>query len=173
MADLESRVPVSPENTTFRVASVSKLVTATAVMKLVELGRIDLDQDVNTYLATFQVPDRFSQPITARHLLTHSAGFSARFLDSRSRTRTGQAALGTYLGRRLPARFIAPGKIISYANHNMALAGFLVESVAGLPFEGYVPNRRFTCQRPTAGRVETSLRATSTFPAAVWTRWPI
>lgn len=138
VTDLESRAPVSAENTTFRVASVSKLVTATAVMKLVEQGQIDPDRDVNTYLAMFQVPNEFPQPITVHRLLTHSAGLSARFLGSRSRTRNGQVSLGTYLSRRLPAPFIAPGQIISYANHNMALAGFLVESVSGLPFEEYV-----------------------------------
>jgi CubicO group peptidase (beta-lactamase class C family) len=134
VADLDSRRPVSPDRTTFRVASVSKLVTATALMKLVERGQIDLDRDVNAYLAPFQVSDEFTQPITARHLLTHTSGLSERFLGSRSLPRSGQVPLGTYLAHRLPARFIAPGQIISYANHNMALAGFLVESVSGLPF---------------------------------------
>ena len=109
VTDLESRAPVSAENTTFRVASVSKLVTATAVMKLVEQGQIDPDQDVNTYLAMFQVPGEFRQPITVHRLLTHSVGLSARFLGSRSRTRTGQVPLGTYLSRRLPAQFTSDG----------------------------------------------------------------
>jgi CubicO group peptidase (beta-lactamase class C family) len=87
VADLDSRRPVVPETTTFRVASVSKLLTATAVMQLVDRGRIELNRDVNAYLKNWRVPDTFPAPITARHLLTHTAGLSERFLDSRGRTR--------------------------------------------------------------------------------------
>jgi CubicO group peptidase (beta-lactamase class C family) len=134
VADLDSGTPVFPDRTTFRVASVSKLLTAVALMKLVEQGQIDLNQDVDAHLAPLQVSDDFAQPITAWHLLTHTSGLSERFLDSRSRRRSDLVPLGTYLAHRLPPRFIAPGVIISYANHNMALAGFLVESVGGLPF---------------------------------------
>ncbi|MFI5398609.1 MAG: serine hydrolase domain-containing protein [Candidatus Binatia bacterium] len=54
------------------------------------------------------------------------------------RTGISQIPLGVYLAQNLPARFIAPGRICSYANHGMALAGFLVESVSGLPFHEYV-----------------------------------
>jgi CubicO group peptidase (beta-lactamase class C family) len=138
LADLGSRVPVVPEYTTFRVASVSKLFTATAVMQLVERGRIDLDQDVGTYIKSFRIHKKFPQPITTRHLLTHTAGFSERFFGSRSRTKAAQIPLGEYLAGNLPAQFIAPGQICSYSNHGVALAGFVVESVSGLPFQEYV-----------------------------------
>src|SRR5262249_1727341 len=74
-ADLESRVPVDPQRTVFRVASVSKLFPATAVMQLVEHGRLDLDADVNHYLRRFQVPPAFGKPVTLFDLLTHTGGF--------------------------------------------------------------------------------------------------
>ena len=73
-ADVAKRIPVDPERTLFRTGSVSKLTTWTAVMQQVELGKIDLDQDVNTYL-DFKIPPRDGQPVTMRQLMTHTAGF--------------------------------------------------------------------------------------------------
>ncbi len=73
-ADLEKDIPVDPEQTLFRIGSVTKLFTWTAVMQLVEQGKLDLDADINTYL-DFRIPDTYPQPITLKHLLTHTAGF--------------------------------------------------------------------------------------------------
>jgi len=73
-ADVAARAPVSVDGTLFRPGSISKLFTATAVMQLVEQGKLDLDRNVNDYL-DFKIPDTFAQPVTLRHLLTHSAGF--------------------------------------------------------------------------------------------------
>ncbi len=67
--------PVVAEETLFRLGSISKTFTAVATMQLVELGLLGLDVDINTYLTTFQIPDTFTEPITLRHLLTHTAGF--------------------------------------------------------------------------------------------------
>src|SRR4026207_801070 len=73
-ADLENGIPVDPEQTGFRIGSVTKLFTWTAVMQLVEQGKLDLDADINTYL-DFRIPDTYPQPITLGHLMTHMAGF--------------------------------------------------------------------------------------------------
>ena len=73
-ADLAKRTPVDPDRTLFRPGSVSKLVTWTAVMQLVEQHNLDLDQDVNTYL-DFKIPPFDGQPITLRQIMTHTAGF--------------------------------------------------------------------------------------------------
>ena len=73
-SDMAGRRPVDPETTLFKQASVSKLMTWTAVMQMVQQGRIDLDADINTYL-DFRIPPRDGQPITMRHLMTHTAGF--------------------------------------------------------------------------------------------------
>src|SRR5918998_5177766 len=67
-ADLENDIPVDPEQTIFHVGSVGKLFTWTAVMQLVEEGKLDLDEDVNTYL-DFRIPDTYPQPITLKHLM--------------------------------------------------------------------------------------------------------
>ncbi len=66
---------MSSFETVFRVGSVSKLVMGPAVMQRVEQGKLDLNQDINTYLTAFQVPTKPSKPITLKHLLTHTAGF--------------------------------------------------------------------------------------------------
>jgi CubicO group peptidase (beta-lactamase class C family) len=138
VASLARGDPIDPAWTTFRIASVSKLFTATAVVQLHERGRVSLDADVNTYLRRFRVPATFPEPITLRQLLTHSAGLAERFLGHRARTRGEQIPLGEYLARRLPPRFAPPGRFSSYANHGMALAGFVVAEVSGKPFPRYV-----------------------------------
>ena len=66
-ADLENRVPVDFERTLFRVGSVSKLFTWTAVMQLAERGQLDLDADINIYLKDFQIPATYPEPITMKH----------------------------------------------------------------------------------------------------------
>ena len=80
-ADLENGIPVDPEQTIFRIGSVAKLFTWTAVMQLVEQGKLDLDADINTYL-DFRIPDTYPQPITLKHLLTHTSGFEDRYFES-------------------------------------------------------------------------------------------
>ena len=69
-ADVERRKRVDPETTMFRVGSISKLFTWTAVMQQVEEGKLDIDADFNGYLKDVQIPKTFEQPITLRHLLT-------------------------------------------------------------------------------------------------------
>src|SRR5215208_4154856 len=80
-ADLEKGIHVDPEQTLFGVGSVGKTFTWTAVMQLVEQGKLDLDADINTYL-DFRIPDTYPQPITLKHLMTHTSGFENRLRES-------------------------------------------------------------------------------------------
>jgi len=141
-ADLEARVPVDPARTLFRPGSVSKLFTWTAVMQLVEQGRLALDADVNTYL-DFQIPATFPEPITLAHLLTHTPGFEDQgqglFVLDPARLPT----LGGYLQANLPARVFPPGQIGAYSNYGTALAGYIVERVSGQSFDAYVEEHIF------------------------------
>ena len=73
-SDMKTLQPVDPERTLFRPGSTSKLFTWTAVMQQVQAGKLDLDRDINDYL-DFKIPPAFGQPITLRHLMTHTAGF--------------------------------------------------------------------------------------------------
>ena len=83
-ADVKQKKPVTAE-TLFRPGSVSKLFTWTAVMQLVEQGKLDLGKDVNEYL-DFKIPEAFGQPISLKNILTHTAG-NCRFADLKKRKR--------------------------------------------------------------------------------------
>jgi len=138
-ADVAKQKPVSPEDTLFRPGSVSKLFTSTAVMQLVEQGKLDLDRDVNDYL-DFKIPATYAQPVTLRRILTHTAGFEEVLKDLFSRT---PSPLGEYVKTHLPARIYAPGTMGAYSNYGVALAGYVVQRVSGEPFDQYVANHIF------------------------------
>jgi len=138
VADVESGRPMDPERTIVRVASISKLVTATAAMQLVAQGKLDLAADVNRYLEGFQIEEAFGTPVTLHHLLTHTAGFDDRFLHTGRALGSELPSLGDYLAQRMPPRVMPPGRVVSYSNHGLALVGHLVERASGLPFADYV-----------------------------------
>jgi CubicO group peptidase (beta-lactamase class C family) len=140
-ADLQQRKPVSPSTTLFRIASVSKVVTYTAVMQLVEQGKLELDADVSRYL-DFSIPATFSSPITMRHLMTHTAGFE-NTLEGRWVQPGKLGSLRDYLLQRMPRRIFAPGTVPAYSSYGTTLAGYIVERVAGEPFERYAERHVF------------------------------
>ena len=135
-ADVEHRLPVRPDSTLFRVASISKVFTATAVMQLVEAGRLDLDQDVNGYL-DFELPRRFPEPITLRHLLTHTAGFEESFKQLPTDSGRG-VPLREWITKMTPAQIYRPGTVTSYSNYGADLAGYIVQVVSGEPYADYI-----------------------------------
>jgi CubicO group peptidase (beta-lactamase class C family) len=139
-ADVDTHEPVDGERSLFRIASITKLFTWTAVMQLVEQGKLDLDVDVNTYL-DFKIPATYPQPITLRHLLTHTAGFEE---DNRDFATADPAQIRTmkeWLPKHIPARVQPPGKLSSYSNFGAALGGYIVERASGTPWEEYVERR--------------------------------
>ena len=138
-ADVEEKKPVLPDQTLFRPGSISKLFTATAVMQLVEQGKLDLDRDVNDYL-DFPIPKTYPEPVTLRQLLTHTGGFEETLKNLFVAHESDIKPLRTYLVNEMPARIFPPGKIPSYSNYGFTLAGYIVERVSGEKFERYVEN---------------------------------
>ena len=124
-------VAVDPQKSLFRVASVSKIPTSIAAMQLVEQGKVDLDADISAYL-DFEIERRFDEPLTLRHLLTHSEGFEEQI------SLTPGTDLEAYVKNQTPAQVFAPGTTPGYSNYGMALAGYIVQRVSGQPFEAYV-----------------------------------
>ena len=124
-------VAVDPQTSLFRVASISKIPTSIAAMQLVEQGKVDLDTDISAYL-DFEIERRFDEPLTLRHLLTHSAGF-----DEHGSLTPG-TDLEAYVKNDPPAQVFVPGTTPGYSNYGMALAGYIVQRVSGQPFETYV-----------------------------------
>ncbi|MEC9488963.1 MAG: serine hydrolase domain-containing protein [Halanaerobium sp.] len=141
-ADLERKEKVSPERTLFRPGSISKLSTWTAVMQLVEEGKIDLDADINTYL-DFQIPATYDEPITMRNLMTHTPGFEDQGIGVFARSLQDILPLGEYLAYNIPARVYPPGKIIAYSNYGASLAGYIVERLSGMAFTDYTRDNIF------------------------------
>lgn len=139
-ADLATGRQVDPARTLFRIGSVSKLFTWTAVMQLVEQGKLDPAADVNRYLAgsPIHVPDTFPQPVTMLSLMTHTPGFEDSVIGLFARSPEAMRPLGEVLAGQLPARVRPPGVLSSYSNHGTALAGYVVERIARVPWERYV-----------------------------------
>ena len=73
-ADLATKEPVDPDRHLFRPGSVSKLFTWTAVMQLVEQGKLDLHAPITDYIDQFPIPNEFDTPMTMVHLMTHAPG---------------------------------------------------------------------------------------------------
>jgi CubicO group peptidase (beta-lactamase class C family) len=147
VADTVTRTPVS-QDTVFRIASVTKTITAIAVMQLREQGLVDLDAPARDYLRAYRlIPARTGfGPVTLRHLLTHTAGIRAvRTASDLLRPALGW---GSPAGRPVPAlaryyraglRFDTdPGSRFAYSNHGFATLGQIIEDVTGTSFDRYV-----------------------------------
>src|SRR5881394_3398573 len=136
-ADFTAKKPVLADQTLFRPGSISKLFTATAVMQLVEQGKVDLDRDVNEYV-DFAIPKIYPEPVTLRRLLTHTAGFEETLKNLFVPTVREMRPLRDYLIAAMPARIFATGTVPSYSNYGLTIAGYIVERISGEPFDKYV-----------------------------------
>lgn len=140
-ADVDKGVAVDGQRTLFRPGSVSKMFTWTAVLQQVELGRIDLDADVNTYL-DFKIPEFEGRQIRVRDLFSHTPGMS----DIGGLTAPTVDKLVPYtqwMKARIPQRLWPAGTETSYSNYGSVLAGYIVERVSGEPFADYVEKHIF------------------------------
>ena len=140
-ADVDKKIPVVPDKTLFRVASISKLFTATAIMQLVEQGKINLKNPVNEYIKDFQLDNNFSQPITIANLLTHTSGLDVNDIGMSARTQNLLQPLGEHLAKRKPLQIQPPGIISTYSNYGIALVGYIVERVSRIPFAEYIDKK--------------------------------
>lgn len=142
-ADVKRRKPIDPERTIFRPGSISKTFTYTALMQLIEAGRIGLDDDVNKYI-DFRIPDREGKPVTIRNLMTHTPGFEEDLThlgtNEPDKLLSAEALLKTWI----PRRIYAPGTTPAYSNYGTTLAGYIVQRVSGKPLERYIEDHILT-----------------------------
>ena len=99
--------PVNSQGSLWRVASISKVFTAIAIMQLVEHGKLQLDVDVNRYLKRAQVPNTFPQPITIRELLLHRSGWMIALSETDSSLRPPTKHLADHVRRLAEASLSA------------------------------------------------------------------
>ncbi|MGH9291776.1 MAG: serine hydrolase domain-containing protein [Acidimicrobiales bacterium] len=122
------------EKTLFQFGSTGKTYTATAILRLVEQGRVSLDAPVRTYVPELRLKDEeVAATVTVLHLLNHTAGWEGDLLDD---TGSGDDALARYVELMAGlTQTSPPGKIVSYNNASLSLAGRVIEKVTGEVFE--------------------------------------
>ena len=139
LASVELNAPVTPA-TVFEIGSVSKQITAAAVMLLVEEGKVGLDDPVAKYLP--EAPAEWGG-VTVRHLLTHTSGLK-NYTGLAGFELTERLKRDEFV-RRIAAHPLAfaPGEAHSYGNTNYNLLGFVVEAASGRPYWEFVQERIF------------------------------
>jgi CubicO group peptidase (beta-lactamase class C family) len=133
VTSLENPLPVNGD-TLFQVGSITKTFTATAVMRLVEAGQLNLNEPVRTYLPDLRLADdEVARAVTMRHLLTHTGGWVGDYFASISR---GDEALTEMVRRLHRLEQLTPlGQVWSYNNAGFYIAGRVMEVITGKPFE--------------------------------------
>lgn len=144
-SNIEQGTIVDPKTSLFRIASTTKLFTWTAVMQLVEQGKLDLDTDVNTYLKTMKIPKTYPKPITMRNLMTHTAGFEEGGVGYQITVDPKKlpVSISETLANHIPARVRPPGEMPAYSNYGASLAGLIVQEVSGLDYNDYIQKNIF------------------------------
>ncbi|TVX93762.1 serine hydrolase [Paenibacillus agilis] len=145
-ADIEKKKQVDPEETLFYIGSVSKVFTATAVLQLVEQGKIDIHADITKYLGDVKIKNETGSPITVKDLLTHTSGVEhadAGFtIDAELDSKTYYSIKDELLNNKF--RIVnKPGEVYSYDNFASQLQGYIVEQVTGQKFEDYAKEHLF------------------------------
>jgi CubicO group peptidase (beta-lactamase class C family) len=141
LAQLSPAKAVNPDQTLFRLASISKTFTWMALMKEVEAGHLRLDAPVNLYLPEkLQIKDQgFKQPILVRDLMSHTPGFEDKAMGQLfERDADRIRPLATYLRQERPDRVRESGQVSTYSNYGAALGGEISSYVSGKPFESLI-----------------------------------
>jgi CubicO group peptidase (beta-lactamase class C family) len=137
-ADKENNIPATPQ-TVYRVASISKIFTATAIMQLAEQGRINIDEPLTTYLPEFSIKTRFpgGGRITPRNLMSHHSGMPANFYKG---IFSSNPEHFTKVIKELKDEYLAypPDYVYSYSNLGVTLLGGVIERVSGKDYTSYM-----------------------------------
>lgn len=128
------------EDTCFRIASITKWVTAIGLMTLYDEGKLDLDKDISTYLGfTVRNPAYPNTPITARMLMTHTSSLSAEASNYHPDwRRIGKKGYDPIFNES-----IEPGTQYVYADYNGALFGCLIEAISKQSVQNYLDQKVF------------------------------
>ncbi len=144
LADLATGERVDPARHLFRPGSVSKLFTWTAVMQLVEAGKLDPHADVSQYIDQFEMPNEQGSPITLANIMSHTPGLedgAAGYLFADEPA--DLIPLAEALAKYTPRQVRQPGTQAAYSNWATALAGLIVANISGMSFEAYVQTHIF------------------------------
>ncbi|PGT50532.1 serine hydrolase [Bacillus thuringiensis] len=144
-SDKEKNTPIDPKKTVFRLASISKVFTASAVMQLVEQGKIDLNKDIVNYMGGLKYQNNMGEPVTMEHLLTHTTGFD--YVDPRPEDihyqENDYTMLKDYVADNMPTVVRKPGDTYTYDNFASMLQGYIVQNLTNTPFYKYMAKNIF------------------------------
>ena len=141
--DRESNIPVQ-EDSVYEWGSVSKLLVWVSVMQLYEQGRLDLEEDIRTYLPSgFLKNLKYDDPITMLNLMNHDAGWGEGTWAVQVSSSSDVVPLGEALQQTEPPQMYRPGEVASYSNWGAALAGYIVECITGQSYSDYVHENIF------------------------------
>ncbi|KMQ01100.1 penicillin-binding protein [Bacillus cereus] len=144
-SDKEKNTPIDPKKTVFRLASISKVFTASAVMQLVEQGKIDLNKDIVNYMGGLKYQNNMGEPVTMEHLLTHTTGFD--YVDPRPEDihyqENDYTMLKDYVEDNMPTVVRKPGDTYTYDNFASMLQGYIVQNLTNTPFYKYMAKNIF------------------------------
>jgi CubicO group peptidase (beta-lactamase class C family) len=137
---VQPRRAVDPNQSSFRIGSISKTFTWLSIMQLVERGKLQLDDPVNDHLPDeLDIPDEgFERPIRIVDLMNHTAGFEDLLQGLFVAQSAAPLPLREQLRQRRPHRVREPGRFMVYSNYSTALAGAIVAHVSGMEYESYV-----------------------------------
>lgn len=142
-SDIEHGI-AADENTVYEWGSISKVLVWTSAMQLYEQGRLDLNEDIRTYLPNgFLKNLSYDKPITMLNLMNHNAGFQSPYKDMETAELDALMPLDKALTEIAPAQIYAPGDVCAYSNWGAALAGYVVACVSGMDYADYVNKNIF------------------------------
>lgn len=133
-SDVENLVPATTASR-FRIASLSKSLTATAVMQLVERRKLNLDDPIQRYVPEYPVK-RF--PVTIRHLLGHTSGIRHYAGDEYDNMRQFDSLLRTLDLFKNDSLLHRPGETATYSTYGYVLLGLAIERASGMPYMEYL-----------------------------------
>ncbi|MGG4441730.1 serine hydrolase domain-containing protein [Brevibacillus fortis] len=144
-ADIEQQIPVDPERTVFRIGSVTKSLTATAAMQLVEKGKLSLHEDLNTVIKDYKISNNRYGPITLHHLLTHTAGLDEKIYKRDNRQTVIPEFSTETVNETLQSQetIFTPGSKFQYSNAGTGLLGSVVEQASGQSLHDYMRENIF------------------------------
>ena len=142
-SNLWARTPATP-NTIYLIGSTFKAMSTAALLQLMEEGKFKLDDRVNDYLTDFKIQKEDPKnPVTFRHLLTHTSGLPGGFGAYPVWGETVPPPLGEYLSKSLVIDK-PTGTVVVYSNPAYTLIGYLVEKLSGMPYKKYMQEKIFT-----------------------------
>jgi len=144
VSDIDAGTLVTGTETVFEIGSITKLFTWTALMQLVEEGKVNLEDDIREYIGYDRLDLAFEKPIRVVDLMNHTAGFEENISEMMTFDKEKLIPLEDWISRNhQPKQVYEPGSTIAYSNFGTSIAGYIVQLQSGMKWEDYFQERIF------------------------------